>query len=220
VKTYRFMIAICFLATAGCAVERTAPIKGPATTATPGTTEQPVRSLATAEAPTADVPGTPSEPATAPPPSAATTPPQPAAPASHTAAATPPADEIPTGTAAASSPLAPASSQPRAGTLDFTALGARLRATKAIGVLTKLSVKNQADDLLEQFRDYYQRRGTATLPDLRRSYDALVVKLLSLLRDGDPPLATDINRSRAAIWDVLSDQRKFVDSNLMAGASQ
>ena len=59
-----------------------------------------------------------------------------------------------------------------------------------------------------------------TLPDLRRSYDALVVKLLSLLRDGDPPLAMDINRSRAAIWDVLSDQRKFVDSNLMAGASQ
>ena len=99
------------------------------------------------------------------------------------------------------------------------ALGARLRATRAIGVLTKLAVKSEADNLLGQFRDYYTQRGTATLPDLRRSYDTLVVKLLGLLQDGDPPLATDIDRSRAAIWDVLSDQRKFTESHLMAGAS-
>jgi hypothetical protein len=114
---------------------------------------------------------------------------------------------------------APLGSQPPPNTLDFAALGARLRTTKAIGVFTKLSVKNEADDLLAQFRDYYRRQGTATLPDLHRSYDMLVIKLLSLLQDGDPPLATDINRSRAAIWDILSDQRKFIDSNLMAGAS-
>jgi len=121
---------------------------------------------------------------------------------------------------APSSTQAPAVSQPPAAdTLDFAALGSRLRSTKAIGVLTKLSVKNQADDLLDQFRDYYKQRSTATLPELRRSYDMLVLKLLSLLQDDDPPLATDINRSRAAIWDILSDQRKFTDSNLMAGAS-
>ena len=86
-------------------------------------------------------------------------------------------------------------------------------------MLTKLSVKNQADDLLAQFRDYHQQEGAATLPDLRHSYDMLVLKLLSLVQDGDPPLATDINRSRTAIWDILADQRKFIDANLMAGAS-
>jgi hypothetical protein len=110
-------------------------------------------------------------------------------------------------------------SQPPADTLDFTSLGTRLRTTKSIGVLTKLSVKNQADDLLEQFREYHQRQGEATLPDLRHSYDMLVLKLLSLVQDGDPPLATDIDRSRTAIWEILSDQRKFIDANLMAGAS-
>jgi hypothetical protein len=110
-------------------------------------------------------------------------------------------------------------SQPPVDTLDFTSLGTRLRTTKAIGVLTKLSVKNQADDLLGQFREYHKQDGGATLPDLRRSYDMLVLKLLSLVQDGDPPLAMDINRSRTAIWDILSDQSKFIDANLMAGAS-
>ena len=74
-------------------------------------------------------------------------------------------------------------------------------------------------DLLAQFREYHQQHGEATLPDLRHSYDMLVLKLLSLVQDGDPPLASDIDRSRTAIWEILSDQRKFIDANLMAGAS-
>ena len=40
--------------------------------------------------------------------------------------------------------------------LDLKSLEQRLKETNAIGVLTKLSLKNQVDDLLEQFRDYYQ----------------------------------------------------------------
>jgi hypothetical protein len=45
-----------------------------------------------------------------------------------------------------------------------------------------------------------------------------VLKILSLVQDGDPPLAKEIDRSRAAIWDILADQRKFIESNLMSGA--
>ncbi len=103
-------------------------------------------------------------------------------------------------------------------TLDFASLGTRLRETKAIGVLTKLAVKNQADDLLEQFRAYHKRQSAKTLTDLRSSYDLLVLKILSLVQDGDPPLAREIDRSRLAIWDILADQRKFIESNLMSGA--
>jgi hypothetical protein len=33
--------------------------------------------------------------------------------------------------------------------------------------------------------------------------------LHSLLQDSDPPLARDIDRSRAAIWEILADPRKF-----------
>jgi hypothetical protein len=232
--TFRLVIVFCTLAAAGCALE------------TPISTEAPAAAVAVVApeaAPTAaPVPADAADAAVA-----ETTNTAPAPPASSEATATPDAPEIvamplsnpaanpaapvsppvaATPTAAAATPSAAAPNSPpatvaaqTAATLDFTSLGARLRTTKAIGVLTKLSVKNQADDLLAQFRDYHTQRGAATLPDLRLSYDMLVFKLLSLVQDADPPLATDINRSRTAIWDILSDQKKFVDANLMAGAS-
>ena len=85
-------------------------------------------------------------------------------------------------------------------------------------MLTKISVKNQSDDLLEKFRAYHKQQGAPTITELRRSYDMLFLKLLSLLQDGDPPLAKDIDRSRGAIWEILADPKKFIASNLMAGA--
>ena len=114
---------------------------------------------------------------------------------------------------------APPVPPPSAAPLDLKSLEVRLRQTKAIGVLTKLSLKNQVDDLLEQFRAYHRRQGTATLAELRRNYDMLLLKVLSLLQDSDPPLARDIVKSRAAIWSILEDPRKFTESKLMAGAT-
>ena len=84
-------------------------------------------------------------------------------------------------------------------------------------MLTKISVKNQSDDLIEKFRAYHKEQAPP-LAELRRSYDMLFLKLLSLLQDGDPPLAKDIDRSRSAIWEILADPKKFIESNLMAGA--
>jgi hypothetical protein len=103
-------------------------------------------------------------------------------------------------------------------TLDFAALVARLRKTKAINLVTKVAVKNQSNDLLDEFRAYHTRHGTATLAELRRSYDSLFSRLHSLLEDADPPLARDVDRSRAAIWEILSDPSKFTASHLMSGA--
>ena len=151
-----------------------------------------------APAPRAAAPKTPVA-ATKSPPASASTP----------APAPPPA---PASTPAASPPAA-------AAPLDFASLGTRLRQTKAIGTLTKLSLKNQVDDLLDKFRAYHKRQGSATLPELRRSYDMLLLKVLSLLQDSDPPLARDIVQSRAAIWGILADPRKFTESNLMAGTA-
>jgi hypothetical protein len=105
-----------------------------------------------------------------------------------------------------------ASSPPAEDTLDVTSLLARLRKTKAINLRTKLAVKNESDDLMERFRAYHTQHGTATLAELRRSYESLFLKLHSLLEDGDPPLAHDIDRSRAAIWAILADPVKFGSS--------
>ena len=104
---------------------------------------------------------------------------------------------------------APEISKPKVPPLDLASLEQRLKSTNAIGVLTKLTLKNQVDDLLDQFRAYYQGKLKTTLADLRRSYDLLVQKVLSLLQDSDPPLATAIVASRDAIWGILSDPKKF-----------
>ncbi|GAB4509447.1 MAG: hypothetical protein Tsb0026_09700 [Sulfuricaulis sp.] len=93
--------------------------------------------------------------------------------------------------------------------LDLTGLETRLKETKAIGVFTKIALKNQVDDLLDQFRAYYQGRAKTSLTELRRPYDGLLLKVLSLLQDGDPELARTIVASREAIWGVLADPAKF-----------
>jgi hypothetical protein len=101
------------------------------------------------------------------------------------------------------------SAPPSAASLDLAALEARLKDTRAIGLFTKLSLKNQVDDLLSQFRAFYSKKAAIPLSDLRQRYDLLLIKVLSLLQDGDPDLAAAISSSREAIWGVLADPEKF-----------
>jgi hypothetical protein len=108
--------------------------------------------------------------------------------------------------APAATPVAP---HPAAPALDLTSLEQRLKDTKAIGVFTKLSLKNQVDDLLAQLRNFYARKSNMTLAQLRQKYDLLVLKALSVLQDGDPALASAISASREAIWGILADPQKF-----------
>jgi hypothetical protein len=105
--------------------------------------------------------------------------------------------------------IAPAITKQSPPPLDLSSLEERLKGTNAIGVLTKITLKNQVDDLLDKFRAYYRGQLKSTLADLRRSYDMLVLKVLSLLQDRDPSLAAAIAASRDAIWGILSDPAKF-----------
>jgi hypothetical protein len=100
-------------------------------------------------------------------------------------------------------------SHPAAPALDLGSLEQRLRDTRAIGVFTKLSLKNQVDDLLTRFRDFYGKKSTMTLAQLRQKYDLLLLKVLSVLQDGDPALAATISASRESIWAILADPQKF-----------
>ena len=93
--------------------------------------------------------------------------------------------------------------------LDLKTLETRLKETKAIGVFTKITLKNQVDDLLDQFRAYYQGRAKTTLAELRQPYESLILKVLALLQDGDPELARAVVASREAIWGILADPAKF-----------
>jgi hypothetical protein len=96
-----------------------------------------------------------------------------------------------------------------AAALDLAGLEQRLRDTRAIGVFTKLSLKNQVDDLLDQFRGFYQGQIKVPLTELRQRYELLLLKVLTLLQDADRQLADTIASSREAIWGILADPQKF-----------
>ncbi|HLY52037.1 MAG TPA: hypothetical protein VKQ31_03410 [Steroidobacteraceae bacterium] len=156
---------------------------------------------APAASPPAAVPGTPgaavgagSAPAGAP---------------TRTAPAPPPAPASAAAPGAAPSAAAVAAAPAAAATLNLTSLEQRLRDTRAIGLFTKLSLKNQVDDLLAQFRAYYAGQGGVTLAELRRSYELLLMRVVTLLQDDDPGLASAVASSRDAIWAILSHRTSF-----------
>ena len=194
------VVALCAVFVgAGCA-----GLKQPAPTGAPTSPVAPDTARAAAPAPPAAVPAAAPQVAVAPP-----------APAAAPAKSAAPTDRAPV-KAAAPAPAPPAkasptvqAAKPKAPPLDLKALETELKETKAIGVMTKLSLKNQVDDLLSQFRAFYQGKLKTTLAELRRPFDLLVLKLLSLLQDSDPPLAAAIVASREAIWGILSDPAKF-----------
>ena len=131
-----------------------------------------------------------------------------------------PAAETPTQARATSAPMVPApkttskktpvpEKPPAPPPLDLTSLEKRLRETDAIGVFTKLTLKNQVDDLLDRFRAHYEGRNRSSLSELRQPFDLLILKVLSLLQDRDASLASAILASREAMWGILSDPTKF-----------
>ena len=152
-------------------------------------------------------PATPPAPApkAAPEPKAA--PPKPAP--AHETPKPAPAKPAPAKPAPATAPAkAPAAAAPP---LDLRTLEERLKDTSAIGVLTKLSLKNQVDDLISKFKTYHAGARPPTLTELKPSFDLLLMKVLSLLQDKDSALARDINASRDAIWGVLTDKQKLAE---------
>ena len=165
---------------------------------------QPVASQPVASQPVASPPVA-SQPAATP---VATSAPQPA----RAAVKPPPVKPVPLPVLKGAAAIAPAVAASRvaaaAPTLDLDALKARLRATKAIGVFTKISLKNKVDDLMKQFTGHYQGKKPP-LADLRLSYDLLMMKVLSLLQDSDQALAAEVVSSREAIWALLADEKKF-----------
>jgi hypothetical protein len=220
------------LLAAGCASMRPAETPNPDVAPASGAATAPV----TAPSPQPQPP--PSPPVSAPTPAPATVPtPAPAtaptpAPAPATARVPAPASAAPTespattksappssanksASAAAPQPaVAPAAkpqpaAAPAAPTLDLASLEQRLRDTRAIGVFTKLSLKNQVDDLLADFRAFYKATHVRPSAELRQRYDLLLLKVLSLLQDGDPPLAAAISSSKEAIWNILADPDKL-----------
>ncbi len=92
---------------------------------------------------------------------------------------------------------------------DIKALVARLRDTSAIGLFTKLALKNQIDDLMDRFRRLHAHEEETPLERLRDQFNLLFMKVITLLQDRDPALGQEIARGREILWGKLADPREF-----------
>ena len=202
------------LLTAGCASVRPPPPVAPSPTASPQMGAETAAPVKPPAAPSSEpAPGATPDGAATVKPASAPARPSTSAPTAPREARPAPAAKAPPPTPAAQANKKDSAPQDiakqKAPPLDLASLETHLRETKAIGVLTKIALANQIDDLLKQFRAFYQGKLKTTLAELRRPYDLLVLKVLALLQDSDPALASAIAASREAIWGILSDPAKF-----------
>jgi hypothetical protein len=103
----------------------------------------------------------------------------------------------------------PAAARGDGGGLDVATLRVRLKDTPAIGLLAKLRLKSEIEDLLEDLAAFHAGRGSATLEALHARYRALVVRVAGLLEQGDAPLARQLTASTDHLWATLADPGQF-----------
>ena len=95
------------------------------------------------------------------------------------------------------------------GDVDFDDLIKRISDTKAIGILTKLSLKREIDGFEADLETFHDGKSSSSLDELRERYDLLVHKLLGLLQEKDADLARDIAGARDILWAKLADPEEF-----------
>ena len=93
--------------------------------------------------------------------------------------------------------------------LDLAHLKSGLRKSDAIGFLTKLSLKNQLEELLTRFADFHNGSGAHNIESLQQEFEALFAITLDLVREDDPFLHDYLIAARVALWQTVRDPDLF-----------
>lgn len=102
--------------------------------------------------------------------------------------------------------------QDKAAVFDIDVLIDRMKQTEAIGVISKLSLKNQVDDLLEKAEEIKKKEPdsdiSAQKSALREDFEGLILKTVTLLTKGeDFSLAEDIYLAREELWKSIMENK-------------
>ena len=88
-------------------------------------------------------------------------------------------------------------------TINMEVLTKRLKDTKAIGLFTKLAIRNDVTDLVDNVKRYRKKSLLATkIKEIRESFEGLLMKIVALLEE-DPELSRDLYVGRESIWKSL-----------------
>ncbi|MCI0347178.1 MAG: hypothetical protein L0221_17340 [Chloroflexi bacterium] len=103
----------------------------------------------------------------------------------------------------------PAPARGDAGVLDVATLRVRLKDTPAIGLVAKLRLKSEIEDLIDDLAAFHAGRADQALATLQSRYRGLVVRVVGLLERDDAPLAHDLSASTDHLWATLADPGQF-----------
>jgi hypothetical protein len=92
---------------------------------------------------------------------------------------------------------------------DVDALVDRVSHSKALGFFTKLSLKQEIDQLMTGIRAHHYGSQDHPIEQLHERYDVMVKKLMILLQEKVQELVQDIHNGREKLWVILSDEKKF-----------
>lgn len=87
--------------------------------------------------------------------------------------------------------------------VDVEGLKTRLQETDAIGIFTKLAIRSDILDLVDEINRHRKKnRLEQKIAEMRASFDGLLLKMVALL-ERDPALSRDLYVSRESIWKSL-----------------
>jgi len=94
-------------------------------------------------------------------------------------------------------------SQAKISHVSYKELKERLKNTDAIGFFTKLAIRNDIVDLMDEIKQYRKKSMLkAKMKEIRASFDGLLLKIIALLEE-DPNLSRDLYVGRESIWESL-----------------
>jgi len=103
----------------------------------------------------------------------------------------------------------PATARSDGGALDVATLRVRLKDTPAIGLVAKLRLKCEIEDLVSSLAAFHAGRTPETLDELHARYSDLVLRAAAQLEHGDASLAHDLTVSADQLWATLADPGRF-----------
>lgn len=93
--------------------------------------------------------------------------------------------------------------KPEVAEINMKVLTKRLKETDAIGLFTKLAIRNDVTDLMDEVKRYRKKSMLATkMKEIRESFEGLLLKIVALLEE-DPELSRDLYVGRESIWKSL-----------------
>lgn len=93
--------------------------------------------------------------------------------------------------------------------VDLHLLAEMLADTAAVGLITKIKLKRDIDQMISRLENYHKGKRRFTLNQLEEQYNMLLMKIAAYLQDKDLLLHRHLCNAWTDIWEDLRDYDRF-----------